>query len=124
MPATPSRIGFITQAFRVVTAGPDTAVAALYGSAARDTAEPLESFFDDPADAQAMVDERLTLLSERRTLVTASLNGIEPAASLDRSASLPTVRVIDDEQDRNSPALIVGVTIDLNTDRTTLETWG
>lgn len=124
MPATPSRIGFITQGFRVATSGPDAAVAALYGNAARDTSEPLETFFDDITDAQAMADERLTLLSAKRSLVTVTLEGLDPAVGLDRASSIPTVRVIDDEQNRNSPALIVGMTIDLNTDRTVLETWG
>ena len=124
MPATPSRIGFITQAFRVSTAGPNTAVETLYGNAARDTTEPLETFFDDAADAQAMADERLTLLSAKRSLVTASLDGIDNAAAFDRRQAVPTVRVIDDEQNRNSLALVVGITIDLQNDRTTLETWG
>lgn len=124
MPATPARIGFITSQFRVVTAGPNTTVETLYGNAARDTVEPLETFFDDPADAQIMADERLALLQVKRSLVPVSIDGTELAASLDRSQTLPTVRVIDDEQGRNSLALIVGVTIDYNTGRATLETWG
>lgn len=124
MPATPSRIGFITQEFRVATAGPDTTVAALYGNAARDTTEPLESFFDDVADAQAMADERLALLSAKRSLVTVQLDTIDQVAALDRQTALPTVRIIDDEQNRNSPALIVGFAIDMNNRRATLETWG
>lgn len=124
MPATPSRIGFITQEFRTATAGPDSGVATLYGNAARDTTEPLETFFDDIADAQAMADERLTLLSAKRSLVTVSLDSIAAVAGLDRAAALPTVRVIDDEQNRNSLALIVGLSIDMNTQRATLETWG
>lgn len=124
MPATPARIGFITQAFRISTAGPDAAVDALYGSAARDTVEPLETFFDDPADGLAMAVERLALLSVRRSYVTVALDGIDIAASLDRTQALPTVRVIDDEQGRNSLALIVGVTIDPNANRATIETWG
>ncbi len=124
MPATPSRIGFITQQFRVVTSGPDSAVAALYGSAARDTSEPLETFFDDPSDGQAMANERLTLLSAKRSLVTVTLDGIDQVAALDRSSALPTTRIIDDEQNRNSQALIVGFAIDLQNDRAVLETWG
>lgn len=124
MPATPSRIGFITSEFRSVTAGPNTAVEALYGDTARDNIEPLETFFDDPADAQAMADERLALLQVKRSLVTAAIDGTEFAAGLDRTSSLPTVRVIDDEQGRNSTALIVGVTIDYNSERATLDTWG
>lgn len=124
MPATPSRIGFITNEFRVVTAGPNGTIEALYGDAARDTAEPLETFFDDPADAQVMVNERLALLEVKRSLVVASIDGTDLAAALNRSGTLPTVRVVDDEQGRNSQALIVGVTIDYNTGRSTLETWG
>lgn len=124
MPATPSRIGFIINEFRVVTAGPNASVQALYGDTARDTVEPLESFFDDPADAQIMANERLALLEVKRSLVPVAIDGTELAAALDRSASLPTVRVIDDEQGRNSAALIVGIVIDYNTGRSTLETWG
>jgi hypothetical protein len=124
VPATPSRIGFITNQFRVVTAGPNASVAALYGSAARETTEPVESFFDDPADAQVMANERLSLLEAQRSLVPVSIDQIEPAADLSVSTSLPTVRIIDDEQNRNSPALIVGFTIDMNTERSALETWG
>ena len=124
MPATPSRIGFITSDFRIVTAGPNTAVETLYGNTARDTAEPLETFFDDAADAQAMVNERLALLEVKRSLVPVSIDGTEFAAALDRALTLPTCRVIDDEQGRNSLALIVGVTVDYNTGRSVLETWG
>lgn len=124
MPATPSRIGFITREFRTATAGPNSAVDALHGNRARDTKEPIETFFDTEADAQAMATERLTLLQVQRSLVTASLDGVADAAGLDPSLTLPTVRIIDDEQDRNSQALVVGITIDMNTERSTLETWG
>ena len=34
------------------------------------------------------------------------------------------IRVIDDEQNRSSAALVVGISIDMNTQRATLETWG
>lgn len=124
MPATPSRIGFITSDVRIVTAGPNTTVEALYGNTARDTVEPLETFFDDTADAQSMANERLALLEVKRSLVPVSIDGTDFAAGLDRTLALPTCRVIDDEQGRNSLALIVGVTIDFNTGRSTLETWG
>lgn len=124
MPATPSRIGFITSEFRIVTAGPNATIETLYGDAARDTVEPLETFFDDVADAQAMANERLALLEVKRSLVTAVIDGIDLAADLDRTSTLPAVRVIDDEQGRNSAALVVGTTIDFNTGRATLDTWG
>lgn len=124
MPATPSRIGFITREFRTATAGPNATVDALYGNRARDTTEPLETFFDDEADAQAMADERLALLSVTRSLVTVQVQGIATAADLDPSLTLPTVTIIDDEQGRNSAALVFGVSIDMKTERSTLETWG
>lgn len=124
MPAAPSRIGFITSAFRSVIAGPNTAIETLYGDAARDNQEPVETFFDDVADAQAMANERLALLEVKRSLVPVVIDGTELAAALDRTSALPTAQVIDDEQSRNSPGLIVGITIDYNTERSTLDTWG
>jgi len=124
MPATPSRIGFITQEFRIATAGPDATVEALYGNAARDTPEPLETFFDLPEHAETIADERLALLSVQRSLVTASVDQVQAATDLDFATSLPVARIIDDEQNRNSPAIVVGLTIDMNTKRSTLENWG
>lgn len=124
MPATPSRIGFVTQQFRIATAGPNTAVAALYGNDARDTPEPIETFFDDLADAQAMANERLALLEVQRALVPVKIDQPDTAAGLNVTTSLPTVRVIDDEQDRNSSALVVSLTIDMKTERSQLTTWG
>lgn len=124
MPATPSRIGFITQEFRTSTAGPDATVAALYGNAARDTDAAIETFFDSQSDAQAMADERLELLKIQRSLVKVSVQGEDTAASLSFATLLPTVRVIDDEQDRSATALVVGVGIDMKTGRSTLDTWG
>lgn len=124
MPATAARIGFITSDFRAAIAGPNTAIETLYGDAARDNEKPLETFFDDVADAQAMADERLALLEAKRSLVTVTIDDADLAAALDRSAGLPTVRVIDDEQGRNGLALIVGISIDYNAGRATLDTWG
>lgn len=124
MPATPSRIGFITQAYRIVTAGPDTGVRTLYGNIARDTPEPLPTYFDSTADAQAMADERLNLLKVQRSLLIAQIDGNETAAAIDPATGLPTVRVIDDEQDRNGLALVVGFAIDMENERSTLTNWG
>jgi hypothetical protein len=124
MPATPARIGFITQEYRVATAGPNTAVRALYGNKARTADQPIETFFDTVADAQAMANERLALLEVQRSILTVAIDQIDPATALDPSLLLPTVRVIDTEQDRNLQALVVGFSIDMNTDRSVFETWG
>ena len=124
MPATPARIGLITEEFRVVTAGPNLAVRALYGNKARAPDDPAETFFDNTSDAQAMADERLALLQVQRSMITVAIDQIEPAAALDPALLLPTVRVIDDEQDRNHQALVVGFSIDMNTERSVFKTWG
>lgn len=124
MPATPSRIGFILQEFRNVTAGPDATVDALYGNKARDTKEAVRSFFESQSDALVMAEERLALLSPTRSFVTANIDGIDDLLALDFTERVPTVRVIDDEQDRNSLALAVGITIDMGRRRATVETWG
>ena len=124
MPATPTRIGFITQPYRIATAGPDLSVRALYGRLARKNTEPLPSFFDSVDDAEVIAEERLALLSAGRALVTVQIDQVDAALDLDPSQCLPTVRVIDDEQDRNSRAVVVGFGIDMNTERSTLTTWG
>lgn len=124
MPATPSRIGFITQAYRIATAGPLSAVDDLYGNAARKTVDPLPTFFDSVDDAEIMAEERLALLGVQKSLITAQIDQVDTAISIDPSSAAPTARVIDDEQGRDSPGIIVGFTIDMNTERSTLVAWG
>lgn len=124
MPATPSRIGFITQAYRETIAGPLSAVDALYGNAARKTPTALPTFFDDIADADAMAEERLNLIGVQRSVITAAIDQIDAALDIDITETLPTVTVIDDEQDRNGAGIVVGFTIDMNTERSTLVVWG
>lgn len=126
MPATPSRIGFITQAYRIATAGPLTAVDALYGNAARKTVEPLPTFFDSATDAEAIADERLVLLGAQRSLFTAQIDSADTALEIaeDTETGLVTAQFIDDEQDRDTSCIVVGFTIDMNAERSTLVTWG
>ena len=57
MPATSARIGFIQQEFRKVTvtsSNPQTR----YGAMARETADPVETFFDSEADALTVATAR------------------------------------------------------------------
>lgn len=125
MPATAARIGFITQEFRNVAAS-DAAVKTLYGELARDTGEdPVETFFDSTADAQAMADERLVLLKADRRRFRMEAKGVQSfTGTLDFSQVTPAATVIDDERAANHSAAIVEVSVDLGGDKTTFVTWG
>jgi hypothetical protein len=126
MPATNARIAFVLQATRDVEAT-DTAIKTAYGELARDTGEaPVETFFDATGDAQTMATERLTLLKANRRRFKQDVRGSDHFSSgtLDYSQKAPTVTVIDDERAANHSALVVGASIDLARDKTSLETWG
>lgn len=124
MPATPARIGFIKEQFRRVIAGPETDVETRYGSKARDTKEPIETFFVNEADAQACADERLTLLSAERRFVTFDISGTQTGRSLTFNTETPAVNRVVDELLLNDTAAIVSVTVDFEADKTSLSTWG
>lgn len=125
MVATAARIGFISSEFRVVTSGPDSTVVAKYGATARDTPEPIETFFVDKAHAQVMADERLTLLSpdrRRAVMICSGIHGLP--ATMPHSPTTPVVTVIDDERALNRAAAVVEIGPDFERNRTTFGTWG
>ena len=124
MPATAARIGFITQPVRNATAGPDATVQAKYGSQARDTPDPEESFFDSEADAAAVAGERLALLSPDRRRFLSEVSGADTGRSLTFNTVTPTARVIDDEKQTDLPCAVVEIGIDYETGRSILTTWG
>jgi|GEM_PF-1778680 len=124
MPATPARIGFITEPYRRVTAGPVASVVERYGSKARDTVDPIQTFFDEPADAQVMAQERLDLLSPERALFTMRVGEVEPVLSFDLAPALPTVTAIDDENRLDRDMLTVGMKVDLGTRQAAVTLWG
>lgn len=127
MPATPERIGFITQPYRLALTAVDATVEAAYGDLARETVAdaPIETQFDDMDDAQAMADERLPLLKEERGRYQAGLpNALKFGIGLDYSQSTPTGTVIDPERATNKPALVTDINLDLRRDIVTLGMWG
>ena len=124
MPATPARIGFVTQPYRLATAGPEQRVVDAYGAKARDTVEPIPTFFDDPADAEIMAQERLDLLSAERALVTVRIGDTQAALDLTNTPSLATTRLIDDESDLDRDTLVVGIEVDLGTEQAAVTVWG
>ncbi|BBD98067.1 hypothetical protein SAMIE_1015680 [Sphingobium amiense] len=124
MPATASRIGFITQAVRNAIAGPDEAVALKYGDLARDTKEPLECFFDSEADAALVAQERLALLSPDRRRFLSEVSGADVGRGLQFNVSTPTARIIDTEKAADLPAATVEIGIDYEAGKTILSNWG
>lgn len=125
MPATTARIGFIQQAFRVVTSGPDTGVVARYGDTARDTPDPLATFFDSVDDAQIMADERLALLSpDRRRLTMTTMGAPALPSAVPIDPVIPSVQMIDAERGIDAPAVVTEISIDFERDRSTLVVWG
>ena len=68
MPATPARIGFITQEFRLAVAQ-DLSVKTRHGNQARKTEEPMPTFFDSADDAQVVAAARQALLEIGRAHV-------------------------------------------------------
>lgn len=124
MPATPARIGLIIHQYRRATAGPDAAVASKYGALARDTDEPIETFFDEVADAQVMANERLALLSADRRLLEFDIAGADQLRALDIQPVIPTAAAMDDERAYSENALVVAITIDCEANAATARTWG
>lgn len=125
MTATASRIGFVLQATRNVVAS-DSAVKTKYGELARDTGDtPVETFFDSTTDAQAMANERLTLLKADRRRFRQEVRGIQSfTGALDYSQTTPAVAVIDDERSASHNAAIVELSVSYGDGKTTLQTWG
>ena len=125
MTATSTRIGFVTQATRNVTSGPDATVQAKYGALARDTKdEPFESFFDDTADAQAMLDERFALLKADRRRFQVSVGRLTDALSLSYTQANPTATLVDDERAVNAAVGVVSMSLNFETNEAQLTVWG
>lgn len=124
MPATASRIGFITQGVRNAAAGPDASVVSKYGDLARDTDDPLECFFDSVADATVVAQQRLALLSADRRRLVSEISGAETGQGLSFNQVTPTAHVIDTEKAADLSAAVVEIGIDYATGKTILTTWG
>lgn len=124
MAATAERIGFITQAARIASSGPTDSVVFKYGERARDVDEPLETFFDNMNDVQAICDARHALLSADRRRFQQQIAGEATGLALDYSQLLPTVQVVDEERAADMPALVCEIGVDFEREATILSTWG
>jgi hypothetical protein len=124
MPATASRIGFITQEFRTVTSGPDSTVDTKYGKLARKTDAPVETFFDSVNDAQAICDARKTLLAADRRRFQQGVSGESFVLGLAYNLATPTVTVVDTERQANLAAIVVEAGVDFESEKSVVTTWG
>lgn len=123
MPATSSRIGFILNRFRrsVVT---DEDVKARYGSLARQTDDPIPTYFSDQDDADVIAAERQALQSADRRRFRMAAVGVEDLIDLDLSMAAPLARVVDPDRGADMPALLCELTIDLGRNTSTVILWG
>jgi hypothetical protein len=82
---------------------------------------PANGYFDDPADAQTVIDARGALIGvERRRFAVTAQDVIWP----DPAAGIPTARLIDDEQRADGAYLIARFELDLDAETTSLELFG
>jgi hypothetical protein len=126
MPASPARIGFVSEAFRRSTSQ-STTVRTRYGAIARDTLdEPVETYFDNSTDAQAVADERFSLLSGDRRMMKIDIARLLPlSGALAFNLTAPTVTVIDDERGLNRAMMVTAIeALDYDTDTLSLNVWG
>lgn len=123
MSATPARIGFVIEPYRraiSVTAG----VKDKHGNLARQSPDPVDSWFAELAAAQFRADERQGLLSpERRRfqIVTSDIEGLEDLLD---SQDTFTATMTDTERGVQAKVMITDITIDLATQLASFNVWG
>lgn len=123
MVATAARIGFVTRPYRrAVSKTPS--VETKYGSLARETDDPLDTYFSTVADAQFRADERQALLSPDRRLFTVTSS--EPELLLDylEAEEVPTMRYVDTERGIDRLFMVTQIVIDAMANTAELKIWG
>ncbi len=123
MPASPSRIGFILNEYRRSVAEDDS-VKSLYGSLARESDDPVGTYFNNQADADVIAAERLALLSEHRRRFRVTIADAETMIDVDMATEAPVVRAVDPRRSADMPAILSEVSIDLGRNTTTAILWG
>lgn len=123
MPATPARIGFISQEFRTAVATTPEAQAR-YGTLARKSDEPVETCFDDPEDAEIIAEARQDLLSPERRRFAVNVAGVTEILALDYTGAAPVVQYVDTERDADRKAIVSELSIDLGRERAAVTVWG
>lgn len=124
MPATPARIGFVMQDVRrAISETPE--VFTRHGTLARRDEYPVETFFDDLDDAQAIADARQNLLSAERRKFAVSAKGLDQALALTTEGpALPQAVYVDELRGIERDVLIAEVGFDFGAQRATFVVWG
>lgn len=123
MPATPARIGFIQEEFRRAVAE-TPAMRTRYGALARESEDPVETYFDSEADAQVIADARQALLGVERRRFKVQTKGIEEILALPFTGDVPTAQYTDADRAMDRKMLISEILVDLGKSTATLTLWG
>lgn len=123
MPATAARIGFIQTEFRRVTAT-TPAAQTRHGTLARQSEDPVETFFDNTADAQVVCAARQALLSTERRRFRLAATGIDEVLALSYTGAVPIGRYRDSERAVDCKVLVSEIAIDLGKHSAMLTVWG
>lgn len=126
MPATPTRAAFVNEQWRSVVRQNDT-VRAIYGKSARDTRdEPIETYFDNIADVQAIASQRGALLEGHARAFRVQIGGlVDLNEAFAMTQALPGVQVVSSELGVSMAAAVVSIdAYDTANDRTTITVWG
>lgn len=123
MPATPSRIGFVQSEFRRATSV-TASVQTRYGALARQSDDPVVTFFDNVADAQIVADARQALMSAERRRFRVGVSTVEEALALSYIGAVPKGRYVDSERNANLPVLVSEITVDLSRLNAAFTVWG
>uniref|UniRef100_UPI0035C9C7B5 hypothetical protein n=1 Tax=uncultured Sphingomonas sp. TaxID=158754 RepID=UPI0035C9C7B5 len=120
MPALDSDIAVASRDVAVATFTSAT-IAARYPDARDGSVDAAAGYFDNIADAQAVVNARGALIgTERRRFTVIAQDLAWPSVS----TALPQVSLIDAEQDASGSFLVARVELDLEADTTTYEVFG
>lgn len=123
MPATASRIGFVTSEFRRATST-TASVQTRYGSMARSTDNPVVTYFDSATDAQTVADARQAIMSVERRRFRVGVSSVEEALSLSYLGALPKGQYVDTERNADLPVLISEISVDLSRLNAAFTVWG
>ena len=123
MPATSARVAFISQEFRKAVST-TSAVQTRYSSLARQTEDPVETWFDSVTDAQTIADNRQALLSAERRRFRATVTGLTEVMAVGYTTGVPLARYVDTERQANLSTMIAEIVIDLGRNNCALTLWG
>lgn len=123
MVATPARIGFVLEEYRRVIAQ-DGVMKERYRDLARESEDPIETFFENTADAQKVADARQALLGKERRRFSVQVTGVKDVLELSESRTIHLVRYTDEQRGVNRSMLICDFAIDLAAGKADITLWG